>query len=268
MTCIRHNGSVTLTTAGTGFWVAGFRGVGAPTSNKMGGSNTLLVNVAGVIIAENWVFEGGISEAPNAAFTPYPGSQFHMCWFGSISGSAIPIGLNGLTLNLAFYDCIFVGPTTFTASVSNYIIYIDGASLASLNNPIAGAILVGTGIQLKTINANASSRTTVVNNVGSTALGSRNAEGLYEVVFDQTLLVAGTAGVGQLNVIYTDMIGTLVTVPVGGTLNIASAVGTKAEGSLRFRHNGTAAPIAFSYTGIVTPGAMSVALSVALMCRT
>lgn len=267
-TSVRQNGSITLTTSGAGVLGAFFRGNGNPSASKQGGSNTLLVSVNGIINAENWVFEGGISEFSVSTFTPYPGSQFQMCWFGSTSGSPIPITLNANALNCAFYDCIFVGPTTFTATAADYVIYMDGASLASLNNPIAGAILVGTRIQLKTINANASSRTTIANNVASTPLGARNADGLYEIIFDTTLLVAGTAGALQLNVIYTDMTGTLVTVAVGGALNIAGAVGTKAQGSLAFRHNGAAAPIAYSFTGVVTPGAMSVAASVALMCRT
>jgi len=267
LTGVRHTGTVTLTTSGTGIWSSAFRGIGAADANKAGGSTTGLVSIAGLIDGSSWVFEGGFTEVAPAV-TPYPGCQFQSCWFGSTSGSPIPIGLNGPSLNCAFYDCIFVGPTTFTAGVSNYVVYLDGASLASLNNSIAGTILAGTGIQLKTINANASDRRTLANNLASTAFGSRNADGLYEIAFDATLLVAGTAGVLQLNAIYTDMTGALVTVPVGGTLNIAAAVGTKSEGSLRFRHNGAAAPIAFSWTGIVTPGAMSVAASVSLMCRT
>ncbi len=268
-TAVRQNGSITLTITNplTDIVETCFRGIGAPTASKQCGSNTQLVSVSGIINADNWVFEGGFNEYSIDSFTPYPGSQFQSCWFGSTSGSPIPIGLNAKTLNCAFYDCVFVGPTTFTASISNYVINIDGASLASLNHPIAGIILVGTNLQVQTINANRSSRLTLTNNVASTPFGGRNPDGIYEVVFDQTLLVAGTAGVLQLNVIYTDMTGTLVTVPVGGTLNITSAVGTKNSGSLVFRHNGAAAPIAFSYTGIVTPGAMSVAGSAALMLR-
>lgn len=266
-TAVRQNGSITLTQSGTGTNNLFLRGIGNPSASKQGGSNTLLVSVAGIINAENWVLEGGFNESSLSSFTPYPGSQFQACWFGSTSGSPIPIGLNALALNCAFYDCIFVGPTTFTASVSNYVIYMDGASLTSLLNPIAGVILVGTGILLKTLGGNVSAKNTIAGNVGSTAFGARNQDGIYEVVFDNTILVAGTTGSLQLNAIYTDMTGTLVTVPVGGTLNIASAAGTKSAGSLIFRHNGAAAPIAFSYTGVVTPGAMSVAASVALMCR-
>jgi len=264
---VRHNGSVTLTVSGIGAWLSAFRGVGSVAGHKMGGSNTLLVSVAGVILASNWVFEGGITEGDPTAVSAINGSQFRDCQFGTLARPPVPIGLNGLSLDVLFYDCLFYGVTTFTAGVSNYNIYVDGASLALLI--YEGIILSGTGIQLKTLNANASDRRTLANNLGSTALTSgRAVDGLYEVVFDATLLVQGTTGLLQLNVIYTDMTGTLVTVPVGGTLDITAAVGTKQQGSLSFRHNGAAVPIAFSYTGIVTPGTMSVAASVALMCRT
>ena len=257
-TAVRQNGSITLTQAGTGVTNLFLRGLGGPGASKQGGSNTGLVSVAGQIYAENWVLEGGISEFSLASFTPYPGSQFQACWFGSTSGSPIPMALNANALNCAFYDCIFVGPTTFTASVANYTIYMDGASLASLNNSIAGCILVGTNLQLKTLNANVSAFTTVAGNVGSTAYGARSPTGLYEVQYSGTLTAAGTAGALQFNVIYTDATGTLTTVAVGATLNIAGAVGSKISGSQVFEHNGAAAPIAYSFTGVVTPGAMAV----------
>ncbi len=257
LTAVRHTGTVNLTVAGTGVWVVALRGLGSADANKAGGSTSGLVSVAGRIDATNWVLEGGFNEAATAT-TPYPGSQFQACWFGSTSGSPIPIGLNGASLNTAFYDSIFVGPTTFTAGVADYTVFLDGASLASLNNSIAGTILVGTRLQLKTLNANASAVSTVVNNVGSTAYGSRSPAGLYAVDVSLTLNAAGTLGALQHNVIYTDSTGTLVTAAVGGTLNIAGAVGSKISATLVFEHNGAAAAIAFSFTGVTTPGAMSV----------
>jgi len=157
------------------------------------------------------------------------------------------------------------GSVTFTASVGTLNILPDGEALAELLR--FGIITSGT-VVVTSQNAQRSDRRTLTGNLGSSNFGSRSADGLYEVVFDLTLLVAGTSGLLQLNAIYTDMTGTLVTVPVGGTLDITAAVGTKQAGSLLFRHNGAVAPIAFSYTGIVTPGAMSVAASAALMCRT
>ncbi len=266
-TCVRQNGSITLTQAGTGNWISIFRGIGPAYASKPSGSNTLAVSVAGQITADNWVFEGGCTEALAAVVTPYPGSTWRSCQLGSTNSTAVTMNLNGAS-NAFFYDCISSGPVTFASTTANYTILMDGATLAALGNPVSGIILTGTGMVLKTINANLSDRQTLTNNVGSSNFGARNADGLYEVVFDQTLLVAGTTGLLQLNVIYTDMTGTLITAPVGGTLNITAAVGSKNQGSLSFRHNGAAAPIAFSYTGIVTPGAMSVAASVALMLRT
>lgn len=258
LTGVRQNGSITLTTSGTGLCVATFRGIGPAYAGKPGGSNTLLVSVAGQIIANNWVFEGGVTEAPAAATTPYPGSQWRDCQFGSTNGTAVPVNLGGLTLNAFFWDCIASGPVTFAASVANYVIYMCGATLAALANPNAGIILTGTNVQLKTLNGNASDTRAVVNNVGSTNYGARNAAGMYQADFSLTLTAAGTAGAMQPNVIYTDATGTLITAPVGATLNIAGAVGSKLSGSLVFEHNGAVAPIAFSYTGIATPGAMSV----------
>ncbi|MES2403756.1 MAG: hypothetical protein V4567_05370 [Pseudomonadota bacterium] len=265
LTNVRHIGTTTLTTSGAGVWIATCKGVGSPSANKTGGSSSGLVSVAGELLASNWVFEGGITEAQIGPLNPPNGSQFHDCQFGSTAGAAVPIGLNATTPNALFVDCYFNGPVTFTAGTANYVVKVDGASLSSLMTQ--GVTLVGTGITLLSVNSNGSSAQTIANNVASTAFGNRDPAGLYEVVFDMTLLAAGTAGTMQLNAIYTDMTGTLTTAAVGGAggqLLITAAVGTKASGSLQFQHNGAAAAIAFSVTGVVTPGALSVALAVAL----
>lgn len=262
-TSVRQNGTITLTQTGTGTATGIFRGFGPAFASKPGGSNTGLVSVAGQITAENWVFEGGCTEAVPTTLTPYPASTWRSCQLGSTNGAAVTMNLNGAS-NAWFYDCISSGPVTLASTTANYTVYMDGATLAALGNPISGLILTGTGMVLKTINANLSAAQTAANNIGSTAYGARNPAGLYSVDFSQTLTAAGTAGVGQGNVIYTDVTGTLVTAPVGATLNIAGAVGSKVSGSLVFEHNGAAAPIAFSYTGIVTPGAMAVRLSSAI----
>lgn len=267
--CVRQTGSVALTKTGTGVAIGCFRGIGGVDPRKFNGSNTAAVSVAGIIIASNWVFEATVTEEAVGPSNPYPGSSFRDCQFGTTNGTAITINLNGTTLNASFVGCIAAGPVTFASSVSNYVVYADAYTVASFSvNSSAGIVLTGTGIQLKILSANSSDRRTLANNLASTVFGGRNPDGLYQIVFDQTLLAAGTAGLLQLNVIYTDMTGTLVTVAVGGTLNITAAVGTKNQGSLVFRHNGAAAAIAFSYTGIVTPGSMSVAASVALTLRT
>ena len=148
---------------------------------------------------------------------------------------------------------------TFACAVANYIIYMDGATLAAFNYPLAGTIVTGTGVQLKQLNGQASAATTVAGNVGSTAYGSRSPAGLYVADLSLVLKVAGTLGALQFSFSYTDSTGALVTETLGGTLNIAGAVGTTVRAqSLPFEHNGAAAPIAFTFTGVTTAGAMSV----------
>jgi hypothetical protein len=256
-TSVRQVGTITLTQTGTGNCLGVFRGIGPAYAGKTGGSNTGLVSVAGQIVAENWVFEGGCTEALATIVTPYPGSTWRSCQLGSTNGTAVTMNLNGVS-NAFFYDCVCSGPVTLASTTSGYTVFMDGATLAAFNNAISGLILTGTAMVLKTLNANASAQSTVTGNVGSTAYGSRSAAGLYAVDVSLTLGAAGTLGNLQHNVIYTDSTGTLITAAVGGTLNIAGAVGSKVSGTLVFEHNGAAAAIAFSFTGVTTAGAMSV----------
>jgi hypothetical protein len=262
LTRVRHAGNLTLTNT-VGSWLMLFQGWGPPSANKTGGSSTGTVSISTAIIqADSWVFEGNITEGAGVGpFNPPPGSSWRGCQFGANTGSATTITLNGGAGNCSFYDCFTNGPVTL-ACAANYVVNIDGATMASFLQ--LGCTQTGAGARCVTINANASSTTTEANNRASTNLGARAVTGLYELVFSDTVLVAGSVGALQVNVIYTDMTGTLVTVAVGGTLNIAGAVGSKQQGSIQFQHNGAAAPIAFSTTGVVTPGTMSVALAVAL----
>lgn len=258
---VRQTGSIALTKSSSGSWLGVFKGTAAASPSKQGGSHTALVSIPGSILALDWVFEGGFTDGPALKTNPSFNSSFRGCQFGSTDGVAVPIGLNGAFQTIVqFYDCIAIGPTTITAAIANYDVQMDAATLAGFTHQ--GLTLVN--CILTTLNANDSSLTTVTGNVGSTSYSARNIYGLYEVDFEMTLLASGTTGLLQLNVIYTDMTGTLVTVPVGGTLDISTAVGSKQQGSLRFQHNGAAAPIAFSLTGIVTPGAMSVAMASAI----
>jgi hypothetical protein len=263
LTGVRVQGGITTTRSSTGLWLHVFKGVAAPQPSKVGGSFTQLANCSGQVFANDWVFEGGVTENSQAGtFNPPIASTFRNCQFGATTGSTPPINLSSNSLVAYFYDCVFTGVTTFTTLSANYVINMCPFTYGSLNK--VGCVLSGTTITLNVLTANAASERTLANNLGSTNFGGRNAEGQYECTVTQTLLATGTNGSLQGNVIYTDMTGTLVTVPVGTALNITSAVGTKAEGALRFQHNGAAAPIAFSYTGIVTPGAMSVATAIAI----
>ncbi len=258
---VRQVGTTTLTVSGTGVWVSGHKGDGPPASSKIGGSNTGLVNVACPILADAWVFVAGVSDGGTTAFNPPAGSQFHDCQFGDLTGGAVPIGLNGVAGNATrFLSCFFNGPVTFTVLNVNHTILMDEASYASLL--AQGVTFAGAGAataKIQVLGASASDVRTLAGNLGSTNLGARAAPGLYEFLFDDTLLAAGTLGTAQHNVIYTDMTGALVTAPVGGGLLITAAVGTKAAGALQFQHNGAAAPIAHSVTGVTTAGALSIA---------
>jgi putative Mn2+ efflux pump MntP len=263
-------GTITLTTSGAGAWVSEFAGPAIASPNKLGGSTSGLVNIAGQVHALNWVFTAGVTDAPIIAGPNPPFvTMYRGCQFGSVNGVAVPIGLGGTALVAHFWDCNFIGPTTFTATNANYQLSLDAASLASVMR--VGVVLTGTNLTLKTLNSNASDTRTVANNLGSTNYAARAAAGLYEIDVEMTLLVAGgagSAGLLQLNAIYTDLTGTLITAPVLAVpLDITGAVGSKQQGALRFQHNGAVAPIAFSLTGIVTPGTMSVAVASAIQRR-
>jgi hypothetical protein len=256
-TSVRQVGTITLTQAGTGVVLSIFRGIGPAYAGKTGGSNTGLVSVAGQISAENWVFEGGCTEALASIVTPYQGSTWRSCQLGSTNGTPVAMNLNGAS-NAFFYDCMAAGPVTFTSTTVGYTVFMDAATLAAFGNASVGLTLTGTGMVLRTLNANLSATTTVNGNVASTPYGGRSPAGLYAVDVSLTLTTAGTLGALQHNVIYTDATGALVTAPVGGTLNIAGALGTKLSATLVFEHNGAAAPIAFSFAGVTTAGAMAV----------
>jgi hypothetical protein len=238
-TAVRQSGSITLTEAGGGIVAAFLRGIGAPDANKYSGSNTQLVSVEGIIKANNWIFEGGVTES-HRSVTPYPGAQFQSCWFGSTTGSSIPIGLNGASLNAHFYDCLFVGPTTFTSSVANYVVYLDGPSRTSLNQSVAGSTFVNC-LPNSFSGSQAVSRA-VTATIGSTAFGGLSMPGLYEA----TALLDITSGSGSVvvNVISTDRGGTLRTEAIlSGTI----AAGKLRSTALPFVHNGATA-IAYSVT--------------------
>ncbi len=243
LTRVRNTSGMTLT--GAGAWSVSLTGRGLANLNAFNGSSGAISIATGLIFAQNWVFLSTISLNGTPNFFDY-------CRFnnGTITGTA--------GSPLTFTECTFVVLTTITDST----VEMDGKSLASAMG--TGLVLAGAA-SLKTANSNLSATiASVTGNGASTAFAGRNPAGLYECVFDTTLLVAGTAGAMQVNVIYTDLTGTLTTAPVGPPLNIASAVGTKSAGSLPFQHNGAAAAIAWSVTGIVTPGAMSVGLAVAI----
>lgn len=216
------------------------------------------VAVAGAIDAINVGFGGNITLTFAAASAI---TQFTDC-------QLIATGLTaagGITLR--FFGSNFAANTVITASSGTVVVEADGASFARMVG--SGTSFAGAGaVTLKTLNSNASDTRVIANILGSTNLGARAPAGLYQLSFDMTQLVAGTSGTAQLNAIYTDLTGTLVTVAVGGAggqLLVNAAAGTKASGTLQFQHNGAASPIAFSVTpavAIVTGGTWSCGLAV------
>jgi hypothetical protein len=252
-------GTVTLANTGTGIWRMICNGpyadgtLGASTGSA--GVITGAVSVAGLIFTNNWDFRLGVTSTASLNSVNFVGwnTTFHNAAFAAVNGAA--------TANCAFYDCTF--PTNFaiTSASGTLNMFFDGVSMSNL---LSSGIATPSGtVKFKTLNSNNTSDTTITGNVGSTALGGKASDGLYELAFDATLLVAGTTGTIVVNSIYTDKTGTLVTVPVGTTLLITAAAGTKASGILQFHHNGTTAP-AFSVTGVTTAGALSVSLIVTL----
>lgn len=256
----RCTSSLTLTASGgVAFkWAVKLFGAGVAEEAKWAGSSSGAVTIAGDLSASNWTFDSTVSYAPNLAQFNVA-ATFQNCWFNPTGAIITNTGIAGTFTR--FVDCSFAQATTFTSTNATNL-QIDGASMASLMS--VGFTLAGGAVAVTTKNSNASSTTTIANNVASTPFGGRNLEGLYEVVFDATLLAQAVAGTLVVNAIYTDMTGTLVTAPVGSGLLVTAVVGTKAQGSLAFHHNGAAAPIAFSVTGVITATGLSVSLAVAL----
>lgn len=252
----RCTSTLTLTTSAGGIWVTKLFGAGVADEAKWQGSIAGAVSIASDISASNWTFDGSVTYAQHTA-TFGVGAFFQNCWFnaGGITDNSVAGAPTKLT------DCAFGTAVTYT-STNGTTLQVDGASMASLMS--VGLTLAGATTTFSTINSNIGPELTLTGNVGAQPFGGRNVEGFYECLVSNTLLATGTNGLLQGNVRYTDMTGTLVTVPVGGALDISGAVGTKSEGALRFRHNGAPTPIAYSFTGIVTPGAMSVASAIAI----
>jgi hypothetical protein len=248
LTSVQVAGSVTLTAPGGGSWRF-FCDGGASDANSEGGFITGATSVVGAIQTASWAFVGAVSWTLTSVFL---GTSLASNTLTNTSGA------NTVT----FLECTFAAGTTLSAPAGSCVAAFDGPSASAL----AGFTL-GANVTSKTVNANRSDVRTLANNLGATVLVTSPAlAGLYEVTSSLELLVAGTAGTAQLNVIYTDMTGTLQTKAVGGGLLITAALGTEAAGSLVFHHNGASA-ISFSVTGVVTPGALSISSAVAVMRR-
>lgn len=153
------------------------------------------------------------------------------------------------------------GSLAFTASSGSMRIRADAATLSEFYR--VGLVLTGTVSTLGLLGQGAS-RVVQVTNVPSTQLCGVTPASLMVIDACLTLLTnaGATAGNAVLNVIYTDMTGTLVTEPVTTTLNVAGAVGSKARGSLQISQNG-ATPVSFSVTGITNATSLTYECDVA-----
>jgi hypothetical protein len=244
-------GNVSLTTTGTAHWDFLAQANVPPRNNASGGGVAGTTSVVGSCDATGFAFIGLV--------TLSLGSTFNYCTTNSgiTSTSATPI-------TLRFFDCDWAGGKTYTAGAGALTLQLDGVSGTLLF--AQGMITVGTVIT-QTLQAQLPVVTTIVNNVGTTALNfSRAPAGLYAATSSLELLAAGTAGTAQVNVTYTDMTGTLQTKAVGGGLLVTGALGTEVTGQLIFHHNGATA-ISYSVTGVVTPGPLSISLAVAVARR-
>jgi hypothetical protein len=256
---VEINTNLTLTSSGTGNWLVYFDGTIPVPSNATG----LLAGIFGTCSIAGSLFASGCNL--ENVITVSSDSAFRNVFFNNNQHGTLVATTGAGLVNLTFTGCAQKNPATITATTGSVVAVFDSFSWAAACSTGLG-LIAGTACTFKTLASNQSSSTTDTNNRASTALGGRSPDGLYEIVYDATLLGngGGASGLLQLNAIYTDMTGTLVTVPVGTPLNVAAAVGSKSSGSLPFHHSGAAAPIAFSTTGVTAPGAMSVALTVTL----
>jgi hypothetical protein len=232
----------------TGVWTTAFVG-GSPTGNNgLGGFVGGTCSTPAVTVHSFYYFVGAVTFA----------GALHS-WGSYYTGDFFSTGGAG---NYArFYGTYFfkVG-ITFTASSGTLAVLPDGESTTIL---LQNGFLVSANVTVQSINGQNAIRPTQSNNVASTALAGRFPEGLMVCEATLTLLVAGTAGAATLNVIYTDLAGNLQTKPVTTALAVAGAPGDEVRGTFPFSQNG-ATPVAYSVTGITTPGALSYKVGVAV----
>jgi hypothetical protein len=236
------NGAISLTGAS---WIANFRGNGPAIANSQsGGTGSTVTLDLGTLSAINWTFTGNISA---------PGNPLTLV--GCRLPAAVTANANSAIVCLG---CTAVSAITFTGNGGgSSILQIDSESLGSCY----GVGLTATSIGVKSFNSQASNFNTVANNVTATNLLSTTPDGLMEAVGTIDLLAAGTTGTATLNVVYTDLNSAAQTLAITTGLLITAAVGTEVRGVVQFRPKaGTA--VQFSITGVVTPGALSMAYAV------
>jgi hypothetical protein len=245
--------SLTLASSGSGLWrcYADGIGAGAHSPSAAGGFIAGTVSVAGDLDAFAYGFFGDISvSASNSAF-----NECFMA-FGSFTSTA---GASRATM----IGCRFGAPLTFTATTGTLGIVLVGFSAEAIM--AAGAIASSSAVTLRTVVANGNTvRQTFATNAGVFTLTNRYPLCLMVVEYSLTILVPGSVGALQINLFYTDLVGTPRTKTLLVTpLDVTSAAGTEVSGSFVFSQNGSIA-VQCSFTGVVTAGALSYSAGVAL----
>lgn len=244
----RCSAAVTLT-VGTGTWTCNLVGRGVADANGFAGRLGSTLTVAGRILAANYLLVGAVAWTVTSTFVG--------CTFTSASLTNTA-GANTLT----FMQCTFTaGNTTVNATAGSCTVSLDGPSMVSASNV---GLVAGANVVTKTLNSNGSVRLVAADNVVLRQVyASRIPLSLCVFEYTVTLLAQGTVGLLQVSAVYTDLTGTVKTVAVGPTLNIATAaVGTEISGSLIFSQSGNS-PVDFRVDGITTPGALSYSIGVA-----
>lgn len=241
--------TVTLTASGSGLWRASFSGLYQPGFNSLASSVTGLVTVNGQVTSLFCTFFGGLTLTGAAELHEFSGSSFINPITTNVTGNSLRF-LNKCEWNAGQ---VFVSAGTTT-------IQLDGSSWYNLNN--ITPTFTGTFV-ITTMNANRSQRVVVTDNVAPQGLTTGSVpSGQMTLTATLTLLAAGTLGTAVVNVIYTDLIGVTRTVPLGAGLNIAGTAGDEFTAEKTFVMNGTT--VAYTVTGITTPGALSLNVSLNL----
>ncbi len=241
--------TLSLTAAGSGVWFALFQG-NADTQFVLGGGSSGATTVVGTLSVDKWYFGAAITVGIfNASNTRVPAS----------------LTLNGSTRSAIMQDCILQGGSmTITGSGGTATVAVDGYTYRDML--FRGLTLVATN--LHTENANISQKVTLSgNNISTPLYGGglstvKSGAGLYRMTVSLNLIVAGTTGNLTANAIYVDLAGVTQTVAMAVLSNIAAAPGTAAQGFVDFWHDGSVA-LAYSITGVVTPGSLSYQVAVA-----
>lgn len=242
-------GPITLTTSVANGWVLECVGGAMKGVNALGGACTGNVAIQGAVKATQWAFVGSVSFS---ATTEFDSCDFNAPGIFSTAAVSTTATFTG--------SCSFAGGQAITASSGALECRFDSESARAIF--VVGSARTGS-ITFSTLNSQCAARTTRAADVGPTAFGGTFAESLMVCEAALTLLVPGTLGNAVLNVIYTDLNGVVQTKPVTTLLNVAGAAGDMASGSFVFSQSG-ATQVAYSISGITTPGALSYKADVAV----